>query len=166
MLNVASHLGCWGDEGDCVDLRYVNGRESGQRYLLKTFDLLLLSLCGARHMLLLVGHHLGITTQLLADEVLDLMGAKPVNDLKDPDDLCGSVMQQIGLFRGGEQQEEEWPRYQNFLLGFGNISFWVDQDSHLCNTRDHLMSQYEFHTFRSVLRTLRPGIAQKHEAAG
>merc|ERR1712216_114594 len=41
-IHVASHLGCWGEKGRCIDLRH----DGANMYITKAFELLVVSLCG------------------------------------------------------------------------------------------------------------------------
>merc|ERR1711924_232923 len=160
-LNVASHLGCWGDQGQCVDLRRTKGGISGEPYWLKVMELLLISLCGARDTVLRLGHSLDIDSAALGDGILGLLGGEQVQDLASseawgPGEICQSVMHELQLIRG-----DRWPRHQGLLLGFGNITFWAAQNPGFCARHEELMAQWEFHTYRSVMRVLRPVFVEK-----
>jgi len=174
-LHVASHLGCWGQDGACLDLKRGGSSSSNSsnsssgvatvggtaamgashRYMMKSAELLLVALCGVRRALLEVFGTEGIT---LADQVV-LLGrdgnlpqqlaaeGRGVVESLSPEALCLDIAKDVQLVRG-----ERWPPHQALLLGLGNTVFWRDESAGHCDSREDLMEQWEFNVARVAQR--------------
>lgn len=145
-LHVASHLGCWGKDGNCIDLKEGSaGVQGNQKYMMKSIELLNVAFCCAREAVLKSDSPEGATheNRLLK---LGAIGRGGKGSSVSGETVCESLPEEEVLARG-----ERWPRHQALLLGLGNVAFWRDENLGFCTSREELMEQWEQHTVRAVI---------------
>eukprot|EP00933_Yihiella_yeosuensis_P073452 TRINITY_DN82152_c0_g1_i1.p1 TRINITY_DN82152_c0_g1~~TRINITY_DN82152_c0_g1_i1.p1 ORF type:complete len:479 (+),score=69.29 TRINITY_DN82152_c0_g1_i1:32-1438(+) len=129
MLNVATHLSCWGDEkGRCVNLKQPTAPEKGgaqgeKHYLAKAVELLTLGLCEAHDLLLKSWLQQGKTEPEI--QVIDRLFGVSFNSkngqfgnptdetLPTPANVCADIRSRFSM--------------ANLLFGVANTIFWLDE---------------------------------------